>query len=533
MGNQVCCSGANGNDFEHFQQAHHYNRRARGGADLQAERQQFGHRSPNPGRRSRPSRSPNAGHTRRTEDWSSSKPGSKGAKSQRDPAGIGRQIAELKQQCLLVDRQSLDFQKPFNPTVKSALAAAALNNKNGCKITSKQFLGFSGQLGQQGAGVPCVAEKEDYKFFDFSQRRKVGFRGAYEFDNKRLLVASDHKIKIYAYIKSLDGNRLLQAADKERMHRSKSPFVSPLRGVEGPGMNVSKNTSVLSDNSADLFGAKQRRIQSGSKSLSKRQSGEATPNKPKLACFEIANFTLPEHPQEKIVFVKFLDDNDPRLLFLVTYNSQASTTYMKVIKIEKSKEYRQLRASASVAESDRRPSRTGSHVSKNGRPRVRSLSFYEHQPITDLKKEIIDYQKLQEENNRKKASSKNPNAEDNMGQLYRPKNGKNGFANTGNLKATLQPASPNAHSSTRQADISITRLGMNKPIKIKTEWDPHGTFNNLVKQLIEEMDTLEEAEPPNPGELVDTFKYAEKVEESSKADISKLLSLEGAAVKPG
>ena len=161
-------------------------------------------------------------------------------------------------------------------------------------------------------------------------------------------------------------------------------------------MNVSKNTSVLSDNSADFFSQKHRRIQSGSKSVSKRTSTEFSVNKPKLASFEIANFTLPEYPQEKIVFVKFLDDNDPRLLFLVTYNSQASTTYMKVIKIEKAREYRQHRASASVAESERRASdqKSGSHVSRGGRPRVRSLSFYEHQPITELKKEIIDYQKL-------------------------------------------------------------------------------------------------------------------------------------------
>ena len=119
-----------------------------------------------------------------------------------------------------------------------------------------------------------------------------------------------------------------------------------------------------------------------------------------------------------------------------------------------------------------------------------------------------------------------------MGQLYRPKNSKNGFANTGNLKAMLQPASPNAHSATRQADISITRLGMNKPIKIKTEWDPHGNFNNLVKKLIEEMDTLEEAEPPLPGELAETFKY-EDLDEGSKADISKNLKLEAGLLQPG
>lgn len=29
-----------------------------------------------------------------------------------------------------------------------------------------------------------------------------------------------------------------------------------------------------------------------------------------------------------------MDDNDPRLLFLVTYNEQSNTTYMKIVKIE-------------------------------------------------------------------------------------------------------------------------------------------------------------------------------------------------------
>ena len=59
----------------------------------------------------------------------------------------------------------------------------------------------------------------------------------------------------------------------------------------------------------------------------------------KMVSFEIANFNLPDYPHEKIVFVKFLDDNDPRLLYLVTYNEQVKTTYMKVLKIEKSKRY--------------------------------------------------------------------------------------------------------------------------------------------------------------------------------------------------
>lgn len=58
-----------------------------------------------------------------------------------------------------------------------------------------------------------------------------------------------------------------------------------------------------------------------------------------MISFEIANFSIEDYPNEKIVFVKFLDDNDPRLLFLVTYNQALDTTYMKIAKIEKSRRF--------------------------------------------------------------------------------------------------------------------------------------------------------------------------------------------------
>ena len=37
------------------------------------------------------------------------------------------------------------------------------------------------------------------KFIDFAQRRKVGFRGAFEFDKKRVLLASSTEIRILGY----------------------------------------------------------------------------------------------------------------------------------------------------------------------------------------------------------------------------------------------------------------------------------------------------------------------------------------------
>ena len=55
----------------------------------------------------------------------------------------------------------------------------------------------------------------------------------------------------------------------------------------------------------------------------------------KLGAFELCSYTMETYPQEKITFAKFLDDNDPSLLLLVTYDEQTSTSYMKVMKIQR------------------------------------------------------------------------------------------------------------------------------------------------------------------------------------------------------
>ena len=69
----------------------------------------------------------------------------------------------------------------------------------------------------------------------------------------------------------------------------------------------------------------------------------------KLATFEMASVDLEDYPNEKIVFIKFLDDNDPRLLLLVTYNGELDTTYMKVLKIEKANKVEQQKLSEGVS----------------------------------------------------------------------------------------------------------------------------------------------------------------------------------------
>lgn len=57
-----------------------------------------------------------------------------------------------------------------------------------------------------------------------------------------------------------------------------------------------------------------------------------------MVSFEVADIKL-EDQDESIEYVRFLDDNDPRLLLIVTYHQMLKTTYFKVAKIEKSRKY--------------------------------------------------------------------------------------------------------------------------------------------------------------------------------------------------
>ena len=278
------------------------------------------------------------------------------------------------------------------------------------------------------------------KFIDFAQRRKIGFRGAFEFDNKRLLLASETKIKILAYFQNMDHDKVLDNLTS----RSKSPMPhksSPLL----PKDSNTKNTSAPSNG---LLGALD-----------------------KIASIELATLEL-DQPQEKIVFVKFLDDNDPRLLFLVTYHEPTFTTYMKVVKIEKAKRQK-----------------TEAH---NENPfayfmqkesRQRSFSFAENQPVMELKKEIINTQM----NN---TQSVDPNAIDNIAI-----NTKLVFNPFENLKGTLKA------DTKGQADLQITSLGMKNTIRLKADWNPESNLEQILLQQIEQIEDLrEDIEEEEKGE---------------------------------
>ena len=159
------------------------------------------------------------------------------------------------------------------------------------------------------------------------------------------MIGNESQIKILAYVQNVDGQQLLKTA--ARKSRSKSPLVSA-----GPTKSNSKSVTQLPDSptspnekrekstgepsNADPRDQKSKNRESKGAAKQPKKESESTNNQ-RLASFEIASFHLPDYPNEKIVFVKFLDDNDPRLLFLVTYSLSLRTTYMKVVKIEKIK----------------------------------------------------------------------------------------------------------------------------------------------------------------------------------------------------
>lgn len=67
-----------------------------------------------------------------------------------------------------------------------------------------------------------------------------------------------------------------------------------------------------------------------------------------MVSFEIANLKLEESENETILYTRFMDDNDPRLILVITYHKLLETTYFKVGKIEKSRKYFERH----IAESD-------------------------------------------------------------------------------------------------------------------------------------------------------------------------------------
>ena len=118
---------------------------------------------------------------------------------------------------------------------------AAYNNKNGFRIQCKPFTAFKnftdfnkpqadifkymkpdkqenksgiledGGLNDLGKDIELNDVDDNQfqiKFVDFSQRRKVGFRGAFEFENKHIMIASQSQVRILVYFQNFDATSL-------------------------------------------------------------------------------------------------------------------------------------------------------------------------------------------------------------------------------------------------------------------------------------------------------------------------------------
>ena len=192
----------------------------------------------------------------------------------------------------------------------------------------------------------------------------------------------------------------------------------------------------------------------------------------------MASYEIEDYPNEKLVYVKFLDDNDPRLLLLVTYHGPSETTYMKVLKIEKAKVQKNpdpgqnLGSTAKTANPLPAASEgEGGQQSRGAPPRKRSFSYYEHAPYDKLKQEVLN-------TNQDKGPSADPNQADAAeGAPKRPasKKPEPGIRPNENLKATLM-----VKKDQSKADLSISSMGMRTPIRMKMDWDPIRNFENIL-----------------------------------------------------
>lgn len=92
-------------------------------------------------------------------------------------------------------------------------------------------LGDDGNVHDLGKDI-VLNESDDsqfqIKFVDFSQRRKIGFRGAFEFENKHIMIASASQIRILAYFQNIDAVSLENTIQERQQIKNSNRSVSPI-----------------------------------------------------------------------------------------------------------------------------------------------------------------------------------------------------------------------------------------------------------------------------------------------------------------
>lgn len=132
----------------------------------------------------------------------------------------------------------------------------------------------------------------------FSQRRTKGFRGAYEFDRKRVLVADADQISVFGFNEH-NTSLLEMAANKTGKDDDPQSEVVPFHVV----------------------------------SYKINQPAPVDPEEMKDAA--------QEPPSDEIItFAGFVSDHDPNLILVMTYTQEKNITYLKILKIEKKELHR-------------------------------------------------------------------------------------------------------------------------------------------------------------------------------------------------
>lgn len=203
----------------------------------------------------------------------------------------------------------------------------------------------------------------------------------------------------------------------------------------------------------------------------------------KLSAFELARFKLETYPEEQITYAKFLDDNDPRLILLVTYDYKQSTTYMKVVKIEKTKSFSKWQA-------------TVGNVIHEETEKEKTLTDVEETSIAQLKDKLIE------------AHQQN---------MYRNGVPSSQIGIPENLKGTMTIG-----TKKNEVDLSIVSNKIRHPLRVKTEFDPQSDFETVLLQQIDEMERQEfqeeskKPEAPSQADLTSTSQLVPEIEEEVK-----------------
>lgn len=197
------------------------------------------------------------------------------------------------------------------------------------------------------------------------------------------------------------GNRKSQGADSMQaenlIQRARSPsrkhdsvvVPSSRAGGEGDGAFDLSEQQIVNQKMAHNTSAKAMNKTMVNSSVMNPKEGEGKLDE-RLGAFELCSYSVESYPDEKITYAKFLDDNDPSLLLVVTYDEVSTTSYMKVMKIQQINEVADNGYDGRGSEYGKPSKPDMSLAPQSDEERPTTFSNVEEAPISNLKQQIID-----------------------------------------------------------------------------------------------------------------------------------------------